>query len=141
MLIGIPGNLITIIALARCKKVSFPSSFRDFLISNFTFYQVRNATAVFIINLSMSDLLFCCFNLPLAASTFYNREWVHGNFSPHQLDDFSFETTPNHCRRLDVSAIPAVPLRAPSSLPLHHPHNHHQSLRNDFTSSHLSEVS
>lgn len=40
--------------------------------------QVRNATAVFIINLSLSDLLFCCFNLPLAASTFWNRAWTHG---------------------------------------------------------------
>ncbi|XP_055326791.1 G-protein coupled receptor moody isoform X2 [Sitodiplosis mosellana] len=59
ILLGIPGNLITIIALARCKKV-------------------RNATAVFIINLSLSDLLFCCFNLPLAASTFWNRAWTHG---------------------------------------------------------------
>ncbi|XP_055693899.1 G-protein coupled receptor moody [Lutzomyia longipalpis] len=59
-LIGIPGNLITIIALARCKKV-------------------RNATAVFVINLSCSDLLFCCFNLPLAASTFWNRAWTHGD--------------------------------------------------------------
>ncbi|XP_026482416.1 G-protein coupled receptor 84 [Ctenocephalides felis] len=58
-LIGIPGNLITIAALARCKKV-------------------RNATAVFIMNLSLSDLLFCCFNLPLAASTFRERAWHHG---------------------------------------------------------------
>lgn len=46
----------------------------DFMIS----LQVRNATAVFIINLSLSDLLFCCFNLPLAASTFWNRAWTHG---------------------------------------------------------------
>ncbi|RVE51346.1 hypothetical protein evm_004026 [Chilo suppressalis] len=59
MLIGIPGNLITIIALARCKKV-------------------RNATAIFIINLSCADLLFGVFNLPLAASTFWNRSWMHG---------------------------------------------------------------
>ncbi|CAG9788361.1 unnamed protein product [Diatraea saccharalis] len=59
MLVGIPGNLITIIALARCKKV-------------------RNATAIFIINLSCSDLLFGAFNLPLAASTFWNRSWIHG---------------------------------------------------------------
>lgn len=28
-----------------------------------------------------SDLLFCCFNLPLAATTFYYREWVHGELS------------------------------------------------------------
>ncbi|XP_037029337.1 G-protein coupled receptor moody isoform X2 [Bradysia coprophila] len=61
ILVGLPGNLITIIALARCKKV-------------------RNATAVFIINLSLSDLLFCCFNLPLAASTFWNRRWIHKEF-------------------------------------------------------------
>lgn len=44
-----------------------------------TTIQVRNATAVFIINLSLSDLLFCCFNLPLAASTFWNRAWTHGD--------------------------------------------------------------
>ncbi|XP_071441622.1 G-protein coupled receptor moody [Hetaerina americana] len=59
ILVGIPGNLITIVALFRCKKV-------------------RNATAVFIINLSVSDLMFCCFNLPLATSTFWQRAWRHG---------------------------------------------------------------
>lgn len=59
MLIGIPGNLITIIALARCRKI-------------------RNATTFFIMNLSLSDLLFCCFNLPLAASMYYNKGWTHG---------------------------------------------------------------
>lgn len=59
MLVGIPGNIITIVALARCKKV-------------------RNATALFIINLSTSDLLFCCFNLPLAGSTFWTEHWIHG---------------------------------------------------------------
>lgn len=41
--------------------------------------QIRNATAIFIMNLSCSDLLFCCFNLPLAASTFHRRAWVHGH--------------------------------------------------------------
>ncbi|XP_021950265.1 G-protein coupled receptor moody [Folsomia candida] len=60
LLLGIPGNLITIIALARCKKV-------------------RNATAYFIINLSACDLMFCCFNLPLAASMFWHRKWIHGD--------------------------------------------------------------
>nr|CAD7573427.1 unnamed protein product [Timema californicum] len=39
---------------------------------------VRNATAAFIINLSVSDLMFCCFNLPLAASMFWQRAWRHG---------------------------------------------------------------
>ncbi|XP_011635607.1 G-protein coupled receptor moody [Pogonomyrmex barbatus] len=59
MLVGIPGNLITVIALFRTKKL-------------------RNATAVFIMNLSISDLMFCCFNLPLATSTFWHRSWLHG---------------------------------------------------------------
>ncbi|XP_023945655.1 G-protein coupled receptor moody-like [Bicyclus anynana] len=59
MLIGIPGNIITIVALARYEKV-------------------RNATAIFIMNLSCSDLLFCCFNLPLAGLTFHKRSWAHG---------------------------------------------------------------
>ncbi|KAL0120151.1 hypothetical protein PUN28_008065 [Cardiocondyla obscurior] len=60
MLIGIPGNLITMIALFRTKKL-------------------KNATAVFIMNLSVSDLMFCCFNLPLATSTFWHRSWLHGS--------------------------------------------------------------
>ncbi|KAI5646175.1 7 transmembrane receptor (rhodopsin family) domain-containing protein [Phthorimaea operculella] len=59
MIIGIPGNLITIISLTRYKKV-------------------RNATAIFIINMSAADLLFCCINLPLAISTFWTRRWLHG---------------------------------------------------------------
>ncbi|CAB3247175.1 unnamed protein product [Arctia plantaginis] len=66
MLIGIPGNIISIIALAKCKKV-------------------RNATAIFIINLSCSDLLFCCFVLPLAASTFWNKSWRHGIILCHMF--------------------------------------------------------
>ncbi|XP_041981137.1 G-protein coupled receptor moody-like [Aricia agestis] len=60
MFIGIPGNLVTIIALANYRKV-------------------RNATAIFIMNLSLSDLLFCCFILPLSASTFSHRSWIHGS--------------------------------------------------------------
>lgn len=48
------------------------------IISFIPLFQVRNATAVFIINLSVSDLSFCCFNLPLAASTFWYRSWIHG---------------------------------------------------------------
>ncbi|XP_076753031.1 G-protein coupled receptor moody [Xylocopa sonorina] len=59
MLVGIPGNLFTIIALFRSRKL-------------------RNATAIFIINLSISDLMFCCFNLPLAMSTFWHSSWHHG---------------------------------------------------------------
>ncbi|KAI4487584.1 hypothetical protein M0804_005733 [Polistes exclamans] len=59
MLIGIPGNLITVAALFRTKKL-------------------KNATTIFIMNLSFSDLMFCCFNLPLATSTFWHRYWLHG---------------------------------------------------------------
>ncbi|EZA62029.1 G-protein coupled receptor moody isoform X2 [Ooceraea biroi] len=59
MLVGIPGNLITVIALFRTKKL-------------------KNATAVFIMNLSISDLMFCCFNLPLATSTFWHSSWMYG---------------------------------------------------------------
>ncbi|XP_026669910.1 G-protein coupled receptor moody isoform X2 [Ceratina calcarata] len=59
MLVGIPGNLFTIIALFRTRKL-------------------RNATAIFIMNLSVSDLMFCCFNLPLASSTFWHSSWTHG---------------------------------------------------------------
>lgn len=40
--------------------------------------QARNATAMFIVNLSVSDLMLCCFNLPLTASLFYHRAWLHG---------------------------------------------------------------
>uniref|UniRef100_A0A182Q2A2 G-protein coupled receptors family 1 profile domain-containing protein n=1 Tax=Anopheles farauti TaxID=69004 RepID=A0A182Q2A2_9DIPT len=60
MLVGVPGNLLTIVALVKSKKT-------------------RNATAVFIMNLSFSDLLFCCFNLPLAASTFWHQAWLYGD--------------------------------------------------------------
>ncbi|XP_068218258.1 G-protein coupled receptor moody [Palaemon carinicauda] len=61
IIIGVPGNLITIIALIKSKKL-------------------RNATAVFIVNLTFSDLLLGIFNLPLAASIFGHRAWVHPRF-------------------------------------------------------------
>lgn len=63
-----------------CRILRFNHNFICFLIVRYDYFsfQVRNATAVFIINLSLSDLLFCCFNLPLAASTFWNRAWTHG---------------------------------------------------------------
>ncbi|XP_039757356.1 G-protein coupled receptor moody-like [Pararge aegeria] len=59
MIIGIPGNIVTIVALARYKRV-------------------RNATAIFIMNLSCADLLFCCITPALSGSTFWNRAWTHG---------------------------------------------------------------
>lgn len=59
--IGVPGNLLTILALTKAKKL-------------------HNATTAFIVNLSIADLLFCTFNLPLAVSTFLHRGWVHGDW-------------------------------------------------------------
>ncbi|XP_033221119.1 C-C chemokine receptor type 3-like [Belonocnema kinseyi] len=41
--------------------------------------KLRNATAVFIMNLSVSDLMFFCFNLPLATSTFWHSSWLYGH--------------------------------------------------------------
>jgi hypothetical protein len=43
-----------------------------------TISQIHSATAIFIINLSVSDLMFCCFNIPLATSLYLRRRWVHG---------------------------------------------------------------
>ncbi|CAG0915555.1 unnamed protein product [Notodromas monacha] len=59
MSLGIPGNICTIAALHRSK--------------------IHSATAIFIINLSVSDLMFCCFNIPLATSLYMNRKWIHGD--------------------------------------------------------------
>lgn len=42
-------------------------------------FQVRNATAAFIINLSVADLMLCSVNLPLSVSNFLNRGWIHGD--------------------------------------------------------------
>lgn len=84
MIFGFFGNLITIAALINCKKVSEANressrqGFQTRLINVFPQIRKKNATALFIINLSFSDLLFCCFNLPLAASIFYHRKWSHG---------------------------------------------------------------
>ncbi|CAL4066243.1 unnamed protein product, partial [Meganyctiphanes norvegica] len=58
IILGVPGNLITIVALVKCKKV-------------------HNATAVFIINLTVSDLLFGVSILPIATTLFSQRTWVH----------------------------------------------------------------
>lgn len=60
VVIGVPGNIVTIVALLRSRKV-------------------RNATAAFIVNLSAADLLLGCVNLPLAAQTFWARRWPHGD--------------------------------------------------------------
>ncbi|XP_030037427.2 G-protein coupled receptor moody [Manduca sexta] len=59
IIIGVPGNLITVISLKRFK-------------------QVQNATAIFIINLSVADLLFCALVLPMVMFSYWTHSWVHG---------------------------------------------------------------
>ncbi|UYV72428.1 hypothetical protein LAZ67_9003096, partial [Cordylochernes scorpioides] len=59
IVVGVPGNLLTIVALARWTKL-------------------RNATTAFVVSLCTADLLFCAFNLPLTASRFIHEDWVLG---------------------------------------------------------------
>ncbi|XP_023945657.2 G-protein coupled receptor moody isoform X2 [Bicyclus anynana] len=59
MIIGIPGNLITVVALAKYKKV-------------------HNATATFIMNMSFTDLLLLCISPPLTISKLTTKSWRHG---------------------------------------------------------------
>ncbi|XP_004536758.1 protein trapped in endoderm-1 isoform X2 [Ceratitis capitata] len=58
--IGIFGNLVTIIALLKCPKIR------------------GHATTAFILSLSVSDLLFCSISLPLTAVRFYEEKWTFG---------------------------------------------------------------
>lgn len=58
-LVGIPGNLVTIIALSMCEKF-------------------RNAIAYFIINLHVNNLIYCCMILPMTAVIFSTKQWVFG---------------------------------------------------------------
>ncbi|KAL1138737.1 hypothetical protein AAG570_008799 [Ranatra chinensis] len=60
MLVGMVGNLLTIIALVRCPRV-------------------RNVAAAFIISLCVADFLFCVLVLPFEASRFITGSWVHGD--------------------------------------------------------------
>ncbi|XP_073980422.1 G-protein coupled receptor moody isoform X2 [Rhodnius prolixus] len=60
MIVGLLGNLLTIIALLRCPRV-------------------RNVAAAFIISLCAADFLFCAVALPFAASRFITDSWVHGD--------------------------------------------------------------
>ncbi|XP_014257258.1 G-protein coupled receptor moody isoform X2 [Cimex lectularius] len=61
MIVGLLGNLLTIVALLRCPRV-------------------RNVAAAFIISLCVADFLFCAVVLPFAASRFITDSWVHGDF-------------------------------------------------------------
>lgn len=55
-IIGTTGNFISILALLRSKRL-------------------RNATTAFIVNLCLSDLLFCSFSIPLTAVTYVDKKW------------------------------------------------------------------
>ncbi|XP_068628487.1 G-protein coupled receptor moody isoform X2 [Battus philenor] len=59
MVIGLFGNLLTVVALIKCPKV-------------------RNVAAAFIISLCIADFLFCAVVLPFAISGFWTRTWSHG---------------------------------------------------------------
>ncbi|XP_059099520.1 protein trapped in endoderm-1-like isoform X2 [Tigriopus californicus] len=58
--VGIAGNLLTVVALLRCPKLR------------------SHATTLFVISLAISDLLFAAVNLPLTASRYVQEEWVLG---------------------------------------------------------------
>ncbi|XP_049875136.1 G-protein coupled receptor moody isoform X2 [Pectinophora gossypiella] len=60
MVIGLFGNLLTVVALLKCPKV-------------------RNVAAAFIISLCIADFLFCAMVLPFAISGFWTRTWAHGD--------------------------------------------------------------
>lgn len=59
-LVGSVGNMATIVALLRSRKLR------------------RNSANLFVVNLAAADFIFCAFNLPLNASKWYNQEWVLG---------------------------------------------------------------
>ncbi|XP_067130058.1 G-protein coupled receptor moody-like [Centruroides vittatus] len=60
-IIGIIGNLLTIIALYKHPRVR------------------KHTTSAFIMSLSIADFLFCSINLPFSASRFIHHTWIHGD--------------------------------------------------------------
>ncbi|XP_069673754.1 G-protein coupled receptor moody isoform X2 [Periplaneta americana] len=61
MVVGILGNLLTIVALIRCPRV-------------------RNVAAAFIVSLCIADFMFCTCVLPFSSSRFIYGRWIHGDF-------------------------------------------------------------
>jgi len=59
-ILGCTGNLLTMVALTRDKKLR------------------QQATTYFVISLAISDLFFCVINLPLTAARFIRKEWTLG---------------------------------------------------------------
>ncbi|CAL4088029.1 unnamed protein product, partial [Meganyctiphanes norvegica] len=61
IVVGVAGNLITIIALSRNLKLRI------------------HTTTYFVVSLCVSDLLFCTINLPLIASRYIHEAWILGD--------------------------------------------------------------
>jgi len=59
-IIGCAGNMLTVVALTRDKKLR------------------QQATTFFVISLAISDLFFCAINLPLTAARYIQQEWTLG---------------------------------------------------------------
>ncbi|KAH8420579.1 hypothetical protein KR009_011538 [Drosophila setifemur] len=59
--VGVLGNLITLLALLKSPTIR------------------EHATTAFVISLSISDLLFCSFSLPLTAVRFFQESWTFGS--------------------------------------------------------------
>ncbi|ODN04410.1 Protein trapped in endoderm-1 [Orchesella cincta] len=60
--LGIFGNALTIVALSKCPKLKM------------------QATTWFVISLSVSDMIFCSFNLPLTATRFIYEAWIFNDY-------------------------------------------------------------
>ncbi|KAF8764331.1 protein trapped in endoderm-1-like [Argiope bruennichi] len=58
--LGCVGNLMTIIALTKCRKL-------------------HNATTAFVVSLAVADFLFCAVCLPLTATRYIYKEWILGD--------------------------------------------------------------
>ncbi|KAG4078700.1 hypothetical protein HA402_015290 [Bradysia odoriphaga] len=61
IVVGVLGNLITIVALLRNSKLR------------------SHATTAFVLSLCASDLLFCLISLPLTASRYVHKAWTFGD--------------------------------------------------------------
>lgn len=59
-LLGVFGNLLTVVALLKDKKLR------------------QKPTTSFVISLALSDLLFCTINLPLTAVRYFQQRWTLG---------------------------------------------------------------
>ncbi|KAH7948305.1 hypothetical protein HPB52_020358 [Rhipicephalus sanguineus] len=60
VLLGVPGNLLTLVSLGRSRRL-------------------RGPTTAFVLSLCCADLLFCAINLPLTATRYFRRCWMFGD--------------------------------------------------------------